>query len=270
MISYKYQENNRIMDILIAITLPFLGTTFGALMVFFIKEELDERLEKTLLGFASGVMVAASVWSLLIPSMELTQHLEKLSFLPVVIGLFAGFGVLLLIDEIVPHLHFKTGEVEGVKSGLKRDTMLMLAMTIHNFPEGAAAGAMIAGVLNNDATMTMSSALILSLGIAIQNFPEGAVVALPLKTEGGSSLKAFIMGTLSGIVEPIAAIMMIFFAKYMHGLLPYMLSFAAGAMLYVVVEELIPESNGGKHSNIATIGFALGFAIMMVLDITLG
>ena len=257
------------MSIFLAIMLPFLGTTLGSAMVFFVKDKLNDKVQNGLLGFASGVMVAASVWSLIIPAMDLSSHMGKLAFIPAVIGFLLGMGFLLLMDEVVPHLHIITNEQEGMKANLKRTTMLMLAMTIHNFPEGAAAGAVLIGVLSENAVITFSGALALSLGIAIQNFPEGAVISLPLVGEGMSKTKAFFMGMMSGIVEPIAAIMTFMFASSMDAILPYLLSFAAGAMIYVVVEELIPESNSGAHSNIATIGFALGFALMMVLDIAL-
>lgn len=257
------------MSIFLAIMLPFLGTTLGSAMVFFVKDKLNDKVQNGLLGFASGVMVAASVWSLIIPAMDLSSHMGKLAFIPAVIGFLLGMGFLLLMDEVVPHLHIITNEQEGMKANLKRTTMLMLAMTIHNFPEGAAAGAVLIGVLSENAVITFSGALALSLGIAIQNFPEGAVISLPLVGEGMSKPKAFFMGMMSGIVEPIAAIMTFMFASSMDAILPYLLSFAAGAMIYVVVEELIPESNSGAHSNIATIGFALGFALMMVLDIAL-
>ena len=257
------------MSIFLAIMLPFLGTTLGSAMVFFVKDKLNDKVQNGLLGFASGVMVAASVWSLIIPAMDLSSHMGKLAFIPAIIGFLLGMGFLLLMDEVVPHLHIITNEQEGMKANLKRTTMLMLAMTIHNFPEGAAAGAVLIGVLSENAVITFSGALALSLGIAIQNFPEGAVISLPLVGEGMSKTKAFFMGMMSGIVEPIAAIMTFMFASSMDAILPYLLSFAAGAMIYVVVEELIPESNSGAHSNIATIGFALGFALMMVLDIAL-
>ena len=257
------------MSIYLAIMLPFLGTTLGSAMVFFVKDKLNDKVQNGLLGFASGVMVAASVWSLIIPAMDLSSHMGKLAFIPAVIGFLLGMGFLLLMDEVVPHLHIITNEQEGMKANLKRTTMLMLAMTIHNFPEGAAAGAVLIGVLSENAVITFSGAFALSLGIAIQNFPEGAVISLPLVGEGMSKTKAFFMGMMSGIVEPIAAIMTFMFASSMDAILPYLLSFAAGAMIYVVVEELIPESNSGAHSNIATIGFALGFALMMVLDIAL-
>ena len=258
------------MSIYLAIMLPFLGTTLGSAMVFFVKDKLNDKVQNGLLGFASGVMVAASVWSLIIPAMDLSSHMGKLAFIPAVIGFLLGMGFLLLMDEVVPHLHIITNEQEGMKANLKRTTMLMLAMTIHNFPEGAAAGAVLIGVLSENAVITFSGALALSLGIAIQNFPEGAVISLPLVGEGMSKTKAFFMGMMSGIVEPIAAIMTFMFASSMDAILPYLLSFAAGAMIYVVVEELIPEMSEGEHSNVGTLFFAVGFTLMMMLDVALG
>ncbi|MBQ6696223.1 MAG: ZIP family metal transporter [Lachnospiraceae bacterium] len=259
------------MDILISIMLPFIGTTAGAACVFFLKNELGDKVQKVLLGFAAGVMVAASVWSLLIPAMDMCEDMGKLSFLPALIGLLLGMGFLLLMDSVVPHLHVGSEEPEGKKgSKLKRTTMLMLAVTIHNFPEGAACGAILAGVLAGDTNVTMAGAMALSLGIAIQNIPEGAIISLPLRSEGYKRFKAFGYGALSGIVEPLGAILTIMLASLVTPILPYMLAFAAGAMLYVVVEELIPETSQGSHSNLGTIAFAIGFAIMMVLDVALG
>lgn len=259
------------MEIILGVMIPFIGTAVGAASVFFLKGEISEKLQKVLTGFAAGVMVAASVWSLLIPAMDMCEDMGKLSFVPALIGLLLGMGFLLLMDSIVPHLHVGSAEPEGKKgSKLKRTTMLMLAVTIHNFPEGAACGAIFAGVLTGDTNVTMAGAIALSLGIAIQNIPEGAIVALPLRSEGKGRLKAFGYGALSGIVEPIGAIAAILLASVVTPILPYMLSFAAGAMLYVVVEELIPETSQGRHSNLGTIAFAIGFAIMMVLDVALG
>ncbi len=259
------------MGILLSIMLPFIGTTAGAACVFFLKNELGDKVQKVLLGFAAGVMVAASVWSLLIPAMDMCEDMGKLSFLPALIGLLLGMVFLLLMDSVVPHLHVGSEEPEGKEgSKLKRTTMLMLAVTIHNFPEGAACGAILAGVLAGETNVTMAGAIALSLGIAIQNIPEGAIISLPLRSEGYSRFKAFGHGTLSGIVEPIGAILSIMLASLVTPILPYMLAFAAGAMLYVVVEELIPETSQGSHSNLGTIAFAIGFAIMMVLDVALG
>ena len=259
------------MEIVLSIMLPFIGTSVGAACVFFLKKEIGDRVQKVLLGFAAGVMVAASVWSLLIPAMDMCADMGKLSFLPALIGLLLGMGFLLLMDSVVPHLHVGSEEPEGRKgSKLKRTTMLMLAVTIHNFPEGAACGAILAGVLAGDTNVTMAGAIALSLGIAIQNIPEGAIISLPLRSEGYSRFKSFGYGALSGIVEPIGAILAIMLAALVTPILPYMLAFAAGAMLYVVVEELIPETSQGAHSNLGTIAFAIGFAIMMVLDVALG
>lgn len=257
------------MDILLGILLPFAGTAAGAACVFFLKNELKPPVQKALLGFASGVMVAASVWSLLIPAMDASGEMGKWAFFPAVIGFLLGIGFLLALDRIVPHLHLG-GEEEGPKSRLARTTMLVFAVTLHNIPEGLAAGAVFAGVLSGGAGMTVAGAFALSIGIAVQNFPEGAIISLPLKSEGKSRGRAFLYGALSGIVEPAAAVLMIFLASHILPALPYLLAFAAGAMIYVVVEELIPEASAGSHSNISTIGFALGFALMMVLDVALG
>ena len=248
-----------------ALMIPFLGTALGSGFVFFMKRDMPELLQKVLLGFASGVMVAASVWSLIIPAIEMGEGAS--SVVPPVIGLLAGFAFLLLIDYVTPHLH-ATGEAEGPKSRLSRTTKLALAVTIHNFPEGMAVGVAIAGALTAD--FNMAGALALSLGIAIQNVPEGAIISMPLRAEGNSRRRAFGIGTLSGIVEPIGGALVLLLSTAVLGIMPYMLAFAAGAMLYVVVEELIPEYSQGKHSNIGTVGFALGFALMMILDVLLG
>ena len=244
-----------------ALMIPFLGTALGSAFVFFMKRDMPPVLQKILLGFASGVMVAASVWSLLIPSIEMGSIVSP------TIGLLAGFAFLLLIDYITPHIH-PSGDVEGPQSRLSRTTKLALAVTIHNFPEGMAVGVAIAGALTAD--FNMAGALALSLGIAIQNVPEGAIISMPLRAEGNSRWKAFGIGALSGIVEPIGGALVLLLATAVLGIMPFMLAFAAGAMLYVVVEELVPEYSLGKHSNIGTIGFALGFALMMVLDVVLG
>lgn len=244
-----------------ALMIPFLGTALGSAFVFFMKRDMPPVLQKILLGFASGVMVAASVWSLLIPSIEMGSIVSP------TIGLLAGFAFLLLIDYITPHIH-PSGDVEGPQSRLSRTTKLALAVTIHNFPEGMAVGVAIAGALTAD--FNMAGALALSLGIAIQNVPEGAIISMPLRAEGNSRWKAFGIGALSGIVEPIGGALVLLLATAVLGIMPFMLAFAAGAMLYVVVEELVPEYSQGKHSNIGTIGFSLGFALMMVLDVVLG
>ncbi|MEG2870461.1 MAG: ZIP family metal transporter [Clostridium sp.] len=258
------------MNIALGILIPFIGTTVGAACVFFLRKEINPVVQKTLLGFASGVMVAASVWSLLIPAMNMSEHMGKLAFVPAASGLLLGMAFLLFMDRIIPHLHLDHQDPEGPKSKLKKTTMLVLAVTLHNIPEGMAVGVVFAGVLAESSGITMAGAFALALGIAIQNFPEGAIISLPLRTEGATKKKAFILGTLSGIVEPIGAVLTILLYKTVVPLLPYLLAFAAGAMLYVVVEELIPESAEGEHSNMGTIGFAVGFVIMMVLDVALG
>ncbi len=258
-------------EVFAGLLLPFLGTSAGAACVFFLKGQLNEKVQKALLGFASGVMVAASVWSLLIPAMDMSENMGRFAFLPAVIGLGVGFFFLLVMDKLVPHLHLGCDEAEGPHVELKKTTMLLLAVTLHNIPEGMAVGVIFAGMLINHAEITLSGALALSIGIAIQNFPEGAVISLPLRNEEGMSrMKAFRMGVLSGVVEPIAGILTVLMSRFVMPLLPYLLAFAAGAMLYVVVEELIPETAQGEHSNLGTIGFALGFALMMVLDVALG
>ena len=257
-------------SIFAGIMIPFIGTTAGAACVFFLKNALKPSVQKAFLGFASGVMVAASVWSLLIPSMDMSGHMGKLAFIPASVGFLLGIGFLLLLDEIIPHLHIDTEQPEGPKSDWKKSTMLVLAVTLHNIPEGMAVGVAFAGLLSQNGTITMAGALALSVGIAIQNFPEGAIISLPLHSEGQSKRRAFVMGTLSGVVEPVGALVTILCAKFLVPIVPYMLAFAAGAMIYVVVEELIPESAQGGHSDMGTMGFAVGFLIMMILDVTLG
>lgn len=258
-------------EIIAGILLPFIGTSAGAACVFFLKGELNQRVQKTLLGFASGVMVAASVWSLLIPAMDMSSVMGRLAFVPAVIGLGVGFVFLLAMDKLVPHLHLGETEAEGLPVKLKKTTMLLLAVTLHNIPEGMAVGVIFAGMIAEQTEITMAGAFALSIGIAIQNFPEGAVISLPLRSEEGMKRStAFYKGVLSGIVEPAAAVLTIMMSRYIMPLLPYLLAFAAGAMLYVVVEELIPETASGEHSNLGTIGFAAGFALMMVLDVALG
>lgn len=247
--------------------IPFLGTSLGAFLVFFIKDKLNPRLEKVLIGFASGVMIAASFFSLLEPSIEMSKDSKLPSYLPAAIGFMLGMFFLLLLDSLIPHLHKDATKPEGLSSHLKKKTMMVFAITLHNIPEGMAVGVIFAGALNGE--VSMSSALALSIGIAIQNFPEGAIVSMPLATIGSSKPRACLDGILSGIVEPIFALLTILLAKIMVPILPYLLAFAAGAMIYVVVEELIPESQQGEHSNLALIGVALGFVIMMVLDIAL-
>lgn len=258
------------MDVLVGLMIPLIGTTLGAAGVFFLKKEIGPFVQKALLGFASGVMVAASVWSLLIPAMDMSSHLGKFAFAPAAAGFLAGVAFLLAMDRVIPHLHLGNAQPEGPKSRLQRTTLLMLAVTLHNFPEGAAAGAAYAGVLSGSGQISMAGALALSIGIAIQNFPEGIIISFPLRSAGAGRLKAFTAGMLSGIVEPAGAALAILLASQISGVLPYLLAFAAGAMIYVVVEELIPEASEGEHSNTATIGFAVGFAVMMALDVALG
>lgn len=258
------------MNTFIGLLIPFLGTTLGSAMVFFIKNKIKPKVEKALLGFASGVMIAASVWSLLIPSLEMAEQQNIIKWVPATIGFLLGILFLLILDSIIPHLHLNSDTPEGAQSKLKKTTMLVLAVTLHNIPEGMAVGVAFAGVLVGNTGLTLAGAFALAIGIAIQNFPEGAIISMPLKSEGVSKTKAFIYGTLSGIVEPIGAVITILLTKLVVPILPYLLSFAAGAMIYVVVEELIPESQSGEHSNIGTLGVAVGFVIMMILDIALG
>lgn len=258
------------MEAFYGILIPFLGTSLGAACVFFLKKTLSDAVQRALTGFAAGVMVAASVWSLLIPAIAQSAALGRWSFLPAVLGFWVGILFLLALDHIIPHLHAKSGQAEGPKSRLQRTTMMVLAVTLHNIPEGMAVGVVYAGYLSGQAQITAAGALALSLGIAIQNFPEGAIISLPLRAEGQSRMRAFAGGVLSGIVEPVGAVLTVLAARFVAPALPYLLSFAAGAMLYVVVEELIPEMSEGKHSNIGTIFFAVGFSVMMILDVALG
>ena len=258
------------MQIFLGILIPFLGTTMGAACVFFMKKSMKELLRRSLAGFAAGVMVAASVWSLLIPAIEQSESMGKLSFFPAFIGFWGGVLFLLTLDRLIPHLHVGSKQAEGPKSKLGRSTMMVLAVTVHNIPEGMAVGVMYAGFLAGSTQITAASALVLSLGIAIQNFPEGAIISMPLRAEGERKSKAFLGGVFSGAVEPIGAVLTLLAAQLVIPLLPYFLSFAAGAMLYVVVEELIPEMSQGRHSNIGTIFFAVGFSVMMTLDVALG
>lgn len=252
------------------ILIPFAGTTLGSTCVFFMKKTLHEGVQRALTGFAAGVMVAASIWSLLIPAMEQSKGLGRLAFIPATVGFWLGIGFLLLLDMAVPHLHQGADTPEGPHSGFSRTTMLVLAVTLHNIPEGMAVGVMYAGFLAGSTQITAASALALSIGIAIQNFPEGAIISMPLRAEGQKKGRAFLGGVLSGIVEPAGAVLTILAAQFIIPALPYLLSFAAGAMLYVVVEELIPELSQGAHSNLGTVFFAVGFSVMMVLDVALG
>ena len=257
------------METFIGIMIPFLGTALGAACVFFMKKSLGDLVQRSLAGFAAGVMVAASIWSLLIPAIEQSEDMGKLSFLPAFIGFWVGVLFLLLLDRLIPHLHVGSEQAEGPKSKLGRTTMMVLAVTLHNIPEGMAVGVVYAGFLSGNTQITAASALALSLGIAIQNFPEGAIISMPLRAEGESKGRAFLGGVLSGVVEPIGAVLTIVAAQFIIPALPYLLSFAAGAMLYVVVEELIPEMSQGKHSDIGTVFFAAGFSVMMTLDVAL-
>lgn len=257
-------------EVLQGILLPFVGTTLGSACVLFMNRNLSLSVQRALTGFAAGVMVAASIWSLLIPAIEQSDFMGSWSFIPAIIGFWLGILFLLVLDKTIPHLHLGSDEPEGVRTKLKKTTMLVLAVTLHNIPEGMAVGILFAGRLSGVSSITLASAFALSIGMAIQNFPEGAIISMPLHSEGMNKRKAFIFGTLSGIVEPIAAIITILAAQFFIPILPYLLSFAAGAMIYVVVEELIPEMSAGKHSNLGTIFFALGFTIMLVLDVALG
>ena len=266
------------MKLVIGLLIPFLGTTLGSAMVFLMKNKMNKKVEKILLGFASGVMVAASVWSLLIPSIDMTEEQGKIqAWIPAAVGFMLGIMFLLVLDSLIPHLHLDSEKPEGLKAKLKKTTMMVFAVTLHNIPEGMAVGVAFAAALAGtgmiggvNAGITMSAAIALAIGIAIQNFPEGAIISMPLKSEGMSKPKAFLYGTLSGAVEPISAFITILLTSVVTQILPYLLSFAAGAMIYVVVEELIPESQSGEHSNIGTIGVAIGFVLMMILDVALG
>lgn len=258
------------LSVFYGILIPFLGTSLGAACVFFMKHDMSERLSRILTGFAAGVMVAASIWSLLIPAMEQSEEMGKFAFVPAVAGFWGGILFLLLLDHIIPHLHRYSVSAEGLKSRLQRTTMMVLAVTLHNIPEGMAVGVVYAGYLAGNAKITVAAAMALSIGIAIQNFPEGAIISMPLRAEGMKVSKAFAGGVLSGIVEPVGAVLTILAAGYIVPALPYLLSFAAGAMIYVVVEELIPEMSQGEHSDLGTIFFAVGFTVMMSLDVALG
>ena len=258
------------LEIFRGILIPFLGTTLGAACVFFMKRSLSSSIQRALTGFAAGIMTAASVWSLLIPAMEQCASMGKLAFLPAAVGFLVGIFFLLGLDHLIPHLHMNSSEAEGPKSKLKKTTMLVLAVTLHNIPEGMAVGVVYAGWASGNMSISAAAALALSVGIAIQNFPEGAIISMPLRAEGMGKGKAFLYGTLSGVVEPIGAVLTVLAAGLVLPILPYLLSFAAGAMLYVVVEELIPEMSQGRHSNLGTVFFAVGFSVMMTLDVALG
>jgi len=256
-------------ETVLGILIPFAGTSMGAAMVFVLKKSISGQMQKILTGFAAGVMVAASFWSLLQPALESSEAMGKLSFLPAAVGFLVGVGFLLLLDIVIPHMHLDH-QSEGPRSGIKRTTKLILAVTLHNIPEGMAVGVVYAGLVSGNTGITSAGALALALGIAIQNFPEGAIVSMPLRAEGMSKGTTFLYGVLSGIVEPIAAFITLLAFGTVVPVMPYLLAFAAGAMMYVVVEELIPEMSEGKHSNAGTIAFALGFVLMMVLDVALG
>ena len=253
-----------------AVMLPFVGTTLGAACVYFLKGEMNRTLQRMLTGFAAGVMVAASVWSLIIPAMEASSHMGRLAFLPAFVGVWAGFLFLLALDQFIPHLHLNSDCPEGAPCALGKSTMMVLAVALHNLPEGMAVGVVVAGWLTGSETISVSAALALSLGIALQNLPEGAIISMPLKSNGMKRSRAFGWGVLSGIVEPLGAVITIALANVLVPVLPYLLTFSAGAMLYVVVEELIPEMSEGEHSHIGTVLFAVGFSVMMVLDVVLG
>ena len=256
--------------ILIGLLIPLLGTMLGASFVFFMKRDMPDRLQKALLGFASGVMVAASVGSLLIPAIEMPQTEGVMQVMPAAVGFLLGIVFLLPIDELTPHLHVGSNKPEGLKARLSRTAMLALAVTIHNLPEGMAVGVVFAGAHEGHADISVTGALAMALGIAIQNIPEGAIISMPMRAAGNSRWKAFLIGSLSGVVEPLGGLLIILLASLFLPAMPYLLAFAAGAMLYVVVEELIPEASSGTHSNLSTIGFAIGFVLMMVLDVVMG
>lgn len=257
-------------ETLLGVLIPFLGTSAGAACVFFMRRELSKTVQRALTGFASGVMVAASIWSLLIPAMEQSKNMQRLAFIPAVFGFWGGILFLLVLDHMVPHLHMDTDQPEGPKSSFARTTMMVLAVTLHNIPEGMAVGVVYAGYLSGSPEITAGGALALSLGVAIQNFPEGAIISMPLHAQGESRFRSFIDGVLSGAVEPLGAVLTIYLARFLIPVMPYLLSFAAGAMIYVVVEELIPEMSAGEHSNIGVLMFAVGFTLMMAMDVSLG
>lgn len=258
------------MEVIGGILIPLLGTICGSASVFFVKGAMNRQVQRGLTGFAAGVMVAASVWSLLIPAMNQAEYMGKLAFIPAVAGLWIGFLFLMILDRVIPHLHMNSQQAEGPKSNLRKSTMLVLAVALHNLPEGMAVGVVLAGYLEGNANISAAGVMALALGIAIQNFPEGAIISMPLQSDGMKKGKAFLYGVLSGVVEPIGAVLTLLLAGVMVPILPYLLSFSAGAMLYVVVEELIPEMSEGEHSHVGTIFFAIGFAVMMALDVALG
>ena len=258
------------MQSVVGLLIPFAGTTLGSAMVFFMRKQMGKKLEKMLLGFASGVMIAASVWSLLIPAIDMAKEQGGIAWIPAAAGFLGGMAFLLVLDSLIPHLHLESTKPEGIEADLKKTTKLVLAVTLHNIPEGMSVGVIFAGALFGHTGITMAGAFALAVGIAIQNFPEGAIISMPLRSEGMPRLRSFVYGSLSGIVEPAAAAVTIMLASHIIPALPYLLAFAAGAMIYVVVEELIPESQAGEHSNAGTVGAAIGFVVMMILDVALG
>lgn len=258
------------LEVLSAISLPFFGTIIGSACVFFLKGQMNHNIQRALMGFAAGVMVAASIWSLIIPAMDQSAHMGKMAFLPAFVGVWGGILFLLLLDHLIPHLHLNSDCPEGQPCNLGKSTMMVLAVALHNLPEGMAVGVVVAGWLTGNESVSAAAALTLALGIAIQNLPEGAIISMPLKSNGMKQSKAFGYGVLSGVIEPLGAIITLLLANLVVPALPYLLSFSAGAMLYVVVEELIPEMSEGEHSNIGTVFFAVGFTLMMVLDVALG
>ena len=262
--------NETTLGILIALTLPLLGTTVGSAFAFFLKKEMNDLLQKVLLGFAAGVMIAASIWSLLMPAIEMAEEQQVVGWAPAALGFLLGMGFLLLFDHFLPHQHIDSAEPEGLKSTMKRPTMLIFAVALHNLPEGMAVGVVLAGFLTGEASITLAGVVALTVGIAIQNVPEGAIISTPLLSCGLSRKKSFLYGFLSGVVEPLGALLMIAYVGTMTPALPYILAFAAGAMMYVVVEELIPETQSGKHTNVGAIALAFGFVLMMILDTALG
>ena len=257
-------------EVLLGLLVPLAGTVLGSALVFLVRGQLSVGLERALSGFAAGVMVAASVWSLLIPAMEEAADLGQLSFVPAAVGFWLGMLFLLGLDHVIPHLHVDEDEPEGPRTSLARTTLMVLAVTLHNIPEGMAVGVVFAGWASGHATISLTAALSLAIGIAIQNFPEGAIISLPLHAEGASKMRAFLGGAASGIVEPLGALLTIVFAQQLVPWLPYLLGFAAGAMVYVVVEELVPEMTHGGHSHVGVLMFAAGFTLMMALDVALG
>ena len=257
-------------EIVFSIIIPFVGTVLGAGCVFVMRKKMENSVQRAFSGFAAGVMIAAAIWSLILPSFETAEHLGKLSFIPVIVGLWLGFAFLMLLDKIIPHMHVDSDEAEGVKCNLKKSTMTALAVALHNLPEGMAVGVVLASAQSESSAVPITMAIALAIGIAVQNFPEGAIISMPLSSCGMKKSKTFALGVLSGVVEPVGAVITLLLANLVTPALPYLLSFAAGAMIYVVVEELIPEMTEGKHSHIGTIFFAIGFSLMMILDIVLG